>query len=512
MDYRLEKESFTVSRKIFDGSVTQQVELDYILPDYYPEIFNILSVRLIPSIERRSLGASRLDFELGVLVKMVYLSESGEVSAVEQSLSYGKSQEMPGTFKSPVISISAVPESVGCKVVNKRRVDIKGVVSAYILVLADEEKEAVSRAVGGGIQLKRTLVTFPSKRISVNKRISVSEEIDLGSACQGIKTVLRTNSAITSLEKRILSGKLLIKGEAEVALLYLSSEKEEPQSVKFSLTFTQISDVEGLDEHYDVSLSGAITRTNITQTGKSDPSIIGCELAIEIDMLAMRFESAELAVDAYSTLCESSVELTTERLESAPIAVNESKREKTTLTYRDGEISSVIFAGAEVGRIKEYGEKNGSTVLRGLITFYAYAKNEDGRLIYLETKEQLELSLSASESESCQRAQVRGAVLGSSYKLTASNALEITVDIRLTGFIYEDCEKSFVINVLPDDTKPLESDSKTAIKLYFAKKGEEPWDIAKSCRASLEAISEENELDSERLEEDRMILIPLVGQ
>lgn len=103
-------------------------------------------------------------------------------------------------------------------------------------------------------------------------------------------------------------------------------------------------------------------------------------------------------------------------------------------------------------------------------------------------------------------------MLGSSYKLTASNALEITVDIRLTGFIYEDCEKSFVINVLPDDTKPLESDSKTAIKLYFAKKGEEPWDIAKSCRASLEAISEENELDSERLEEDRMILIPLVGQ
>ena len=388
--------------------------------------------------------------------------------------------------------------------------DIRGIISIAICVTADEVKQAVSEASGGGIQLKKSLITYPSKRIAVTKRITVADDVELGLARPQVKTVLRADCSVISVEKKILSGKLLTKGEAEVSLLYVPESSGEPESIKFSIPFSQISDIEGLDERFDVILDANAVSCDVRPSSKSENPSVSCELGIEISLLAMRFESAELATDAFSTLCETSLESSNETIECVPIPINESHRQKVSLTYYDGEISSVILAGAEVGRITSAIEKDGTAVLRGRINFFAYAKNESGRTIYLETAEQFEHKLPGSAAQTSVRAEARAIVNSASFNLTSSNALEISTDIKITGYLFEDCEKSFISGIAIDETKPVECDRDTAIKLYYAEKGEEPWSIAKRCRASLKAITEENELDCERLSEAKMILIPIV--
>lgn len=509
MEYKLTKESFTVSKTVFDGISQQSAELDYILPDYYPEIFKVLNVKIMPSITKRSVGQTKLDYELTAMVRLVYLSESGEVSAVEQSLSYGKSQEMPLQTRSPRITIVPYTESVSCRVVNKRRVDIRGIISIAINASADEVKQAVSSCEGGGIELNKSLITYPAKRIAVTKRITVADDIELGLARQQVKTVIRTDSQVMTVEKKILSGKLLTKGEAEVTLLYIPEGQAEPESVKFSVPFSQISDIEGLDEHYDVVLDASVVSCEIRPSSKADSAAVSCELGIEISLTAMRFESTELASDAFSTLFDTEIEVTKEKIECAPVSVNENHREKSSLTYYDGEISSVILAGADTGRVVAETLKDGGILLRGRICFFAYVKNEAGRIVYLENSEQFEHKLPAGSADTGARAEVRAFVNSTSYNLTSSNAMEITTDIKLCGSLYEDCEKSFISNVILNEAKPIRCDKDVAIKLYFAEKGEEPWDIAKRCRASLNAIIEENDLDCEKLGESRMILIPI---
>ena len=101
-------------------------------------------------------------------------------------------------------------------------------------------------------------------------------------------------------------------------------------------------------------------------------------------------------------------------------------------------------------------------------------------------------------------------VNSASYNLTSSNALEVNADIKLSGYLYEESERSFISGVSLDESRPIESDRDIAIKLYYAEAGEEPWEIAKRCHAGVAAITEENELDCERLSEPKMILIPIV--
>ena len=47
MEYKLSKENYTVAKTLYDGTVQQSAELDYILPDYCPEIFKVLCVKIL---------------------------------------------------------------------------------------------------------------------------------------------------------------------------------------------------------------------------------------------------------------------------------------------------------------------------------------------------------------------------------------------------------------------------------------------------------------------------------
>jgi len=42
MSLKINRENLSVSEKIYDGSQEQSVELDYILPDYYHDIFKMI--------------------------------------------------------------------------------------------------------------------------------------------------------------------------------------------------------------------------------------------------------------------------------------------------------------------------------------------------------------------------------------------------------------------------------------------------------------------------------------
>lgn len=512
MDYKLSKESFAVSKTVFDGSVQQSLELDYILPDYYPEIFKVVSLRLMPCITKRTIGQNGIDFELSGKVRLIYLSESGELSAVEQTLCYGKSVEMPIQSRSPRVSICPYTDSVSCRVVNKRRVDIRGIITVSVKVTADEQRQAVSDCCGCGVQLKKSLITYPAKRIAVTKRVTVADDVELGLARQPLKTVIRCDCSVISTDKKILSGKLLIKGEAEVTLLYIPEESSDPESIKFTVPFSQISDIEGLDERYDVSVDAIVADCGIKPSNRSESPAVSCEMSIEINILAYRFESAELATDAFSTKFELSSETICERIESIPVPINELHKAKGNLSYNDGDISSVIQAGAEIGRLAKDKDKgaDGATYLKGSITFFAYLKNESGKPIYLEYTDTFRHELSSASKDNTSEIEARAYLAASSFNLTSSNSLEINADVRLAGYIFEQSEIGFISSLIPNEAKPIAAPHDCAIKLYYAEKGEQPWDIAKRCHAALSAIMEENDLDSESLDDGRMILIPIV--
>nr|MDE6790042.1 LysM peptidoglycan-binding domain-containing protein [Ruminococcus sp.] len=96
-----------------------------------------------------------------------------------------------------------------------------------------------------------------------------------------------------------------------------------------------------------------------------------------------------------------------------------------------------------------------------------------------------------------------------SYNITSDGILNAKSDISVKISIGSFAEIKALTGIAIDDSTKKQRDGDYAIKLYFGTENEDIWDIAKRCSTEIDAVIEENELTSERLEKGGMLIIPI---
>ena len=171
-EFRLDREEFVSEKTVTEQTFEHPMEKDFVLPDYCPDIFKVLKCFVKPVITSRGINGSRLTYDGEVKIRVIYSSEnSAGINCIEQSVTFSKTAELEGECINPEVTIIPTCEYVNCRVVNQRRIDIRGAVSAAVRVVCEEPMECICSAFGGGIQLKKQLCTLPVKRICAAKKI-----------------------------------------------------------------------------------------------------------------------------------------------------------------------------------------------------------------------------------------------------------------------------------------------------------------------------------------------------
>lgn len=514
MEFKVNRETFATSAVVLDGSSEQAVELDYILPDYFPDVFRILKCRLSPQIVSHSLSSDKLTFELCVSVKIMYLTEnSNTVNTIDQKLTYTKSVELNGSCEQPYVTLIPKCDYVNCRVVNRRRLDIRGAVSTKCKVTGDKKQPVVSDAFGGSIQLKKSLFTYPAKKLSATKRVTVIEELEIGTSKPSIMSVVRSDAAVTSNEHKILNGKLVVRGDAEISMLYTcQSESAQLEAMRFNIPFSQIIDLDGIDEHFDAYTDINVSSCELIPKGSSgEARELECELVLLICCRALRFDTAELVTDAYSTCHECNITKLQTKLDCMPTAVDESTQIKTTCAYSEGEISCVYDVWSSISNVSgRYDFDKNEYVVSAVICFSIMAANENGCPVFLENEVQLEHKIPAKNACEDSYIEPKICVISCNYNLISSNAIEIKAEVKIGGYVYESNSSALICELEIDENTVKDKAESIALKLYYAEQGEDIWEIAKKYSTSIKAIMEENDLDTDSLQAKGMILIPFV--
>ena len=60
MDYQINTEEITMNEQIANMMAEQSIELDYMLPDYCPEVFKVLRAQMKPNILSERISGNRL--------------------------------------------------------------------------------------------------------------------------------------------------------------------------------------------------------------------------------------------------------------------------------------------------------------------------------------------------------------------------------------------------------------------------------------------------------------------
>lgn len=510
MDFKLNRENLTCSVPIMDAEVTQAAEHDFILPDYCPDIFRVLKCCIIPGVVSTGINGNRLTFDLSVIIRVLYRSDDGAgVHCIEQNLDFSKTVDLPADTVNPSVSVTPTVEYVNCRVVNQRRLDVRGSVICKVKVIGEKNCEVVSNAFGCGIQLKKTPVVFPAKRLTSAKRITVIEEMELAAGKPPFGSIVRCDACVRKGEQKIIPGKLITKGDAEINLLYIPKDSTDkpPEFMKFSIPFSQIIDIDGIEDGYEAEVDIKAAKCLIVP--KTDESgALECELVLLVNITAVRYDTCELVTDAYSTMYECECEKLSVSPSSSPQRLDASISVQSAVSCSDGEIAQVYDLWCENPSVSaRYDEVRGCIMLYGKATFCMLGKLAEGMSAYAEKECAFEQALECGDDDpKLVTVNPEIAVNGCSYTLS-EGGVQAKAEISVKGSREKKNDTSLLGSISVMTDKPKECDKRCAVKICYTDTCQNLWDIAKKYSTSAEAILEENDIDER--DGRKVLIIPM---
>ena len=517
MDFKLNRETFAAVRTVLDSSVEQSVEKDFVLPDYYPDIFRILKCMVMPRIMSNSINGDKLTFETAVLIRVLYLSENdNRVNCLEQKLNFTKTVDLNGACVNPSVTVTPRCDYVNCRVVNQRRLDIRGAVTCAVKVEGEVIATVAVDAFGCGIQLKKQLITYPAKRLTAAKRVTVIDELQLAASKPPVGAVIRSDCTVVTKEQKMIAGKLITKGDAEISMLYtcVSSEGEEGiETMKFTLPFSQIIDIDGIDDTFDADIDITAASCEIIPKGE-DSTSMECEIVLLVNCCAFKYETCEIVTDAYSTQYECELKQCENKIQSPAVKIDESAAVSSTVSCPDESVGCVYDCWAKAENVSSrLDEEKKCFVISGNVLFSVIGRTESKMPFFTESEcafeKEIPLPENCTDAESAV-CEPLVSVTACSYYLADENNIEIKAELKIGGKIIVRSAKAMISDITVDKEKAKKRDDRYALKLCYCSEKDDIWEIAKRYSTSISAIMEENELDDDKATEQGMLLIPLM--
>ncbi len=512
MDLKINREMIAVNECIFNGVQEQSVELDYILPDYYPDIFKLVKCCVTPSILSSSINGDTISYELAADIKILYCSEKSSVlQCISQKQRYTKTVQLGESPDKPDINISAKTDHINCRVVNQRRIEMQCAVSVKIKVCGENTQEVICDIFGMNAQMKKIPVEYAAKKISVQKCVTVNEDIELNSSNPPVLSIIRCETILGNPDQKLVSGKLVAKGEASVRVLY--SCENGMETMQFALPYSQIVDMDGLDDSYICNIKASVISCDVTASANNDGDArtLKCELKINLCCTAMKSMPAMLVSDVYSTVYPCEFASSKLKIEQIPESINESFKNSFQVNCDEGTVESVYDSWCTPKNINtQLNAEEKCIVISGMLSYCVMVKNESGRPSVIEKDEAFEQKIPLESVTPESTAEIFVEITGCSYTITSENNIALKAEIRVTGSLYKSSLCQAVTDVQFDDSAKKSRDGDYALKLYFCSENEDVWDIAKRYSTSVSAIMEENDLEKEQITDSGMLLIPIV--
>ena len=508
-DWKLLRQRVLTPVTLADTVQEQSVELDYVLPDYYPDFFRLLHCSAETAVTRRQYRDGQLVYDLCVRLTVLYCAQdSSTVQSVTQQLEYTKQLPLPGDGSltgTPRVRISAETAYLNCRAVSSRRIDLRGALRIAVHVTAEQPREVLRGAEGLHIQTRSEAVRYAETVVRTEKTFPLSETLEVPPAQPAMLSVLRDAVSVRITEARIAAGKLLCKGEAAVTLLYAAAGGAETLQAVFP--FSQIAEQAGLRDEMPLTVRAeAVSRLMTPEAqGDGDLRTVRCDMQIRLTAEACETAGADLLTDAYSTVHPVQMQSEQIPLLTAPAAVQEETECRAVLTAPEGCITQVYAAWAVPEQIACCDAPAGGTQISGMLRCCVLAADADGMPLMLEDTVPFSAALSAVLSD---RPEI--AVGSCSYTLTGTDAVTVQTVLRLSGNFPGVKQVTLLTDLSADPDSRIPAADDYALRLYYGQPGESLWEIAKQCHTVPDAVRAENDAAGDVLTEAQMLLIPNV--
>lgn len=476
------------------------VDCSIILPDYFPDVMKILRYKA-KTVKNPVVSEGGKETVSGnVNIEVSYISEDGELCSCSQLQPFGHSFECGG--KAAAAEAEIFVGEIGCKAVNKRRIDLHGSIEAVLKIIQAEEKQILASASGAGAVCKNESIETVFITGEFLKNFTVEEKGELGYGKPPFGRIIRSSAFGEVTECHVIQDKIVTKGEVRVKVLWVPEENEEnsekgPFLSEFVFPVSRMVDADGIlqsdicDARYDADFPEI--------SPSDDGQNLNVRVKIGIFARVYRKAKTDFVSDMFSADFESKVERAKISVinEAVPVSVGEKIFEKFELPEAAEEVIDIWMEP----KVPEIGQE-GKILLNADLCMFA--KDSDGSPVYFEKEISREIVSPAAGKEIAFYNLCAG-IREEEFSFGNDGKAEISSSVLIDGTAFCSLSTEAVTACSVDlDKKTAE---KPAMVLFFGEKGENLWEIAKKYKVSEERIMKENNLSDEILPEKTMIVI-----
>lgn len=508
MSIELTRTDIGMTEMLYDNFAEQGIDCDISLPDYCPDIMRILRCSVTNSITNSKISGDRATVDGNAKIRIVYADDKNGIYCYEQDYPFSKYAELSDSYDGAVLCTSAKTEYANCRAVSKKRIDIHGVVSIRFRIFGIKKDSVITDAEGDGIQLKRNRVTADNAVAVVMKKFQLSqtEEADGGE----IGRIFYACASPVLTETKIIKGKILLKGEAVLKVMYCSGSKEnESVCVNYNLPFSEIIDIENIDDSCKVSVNFNVDQVQAEPKTDNDGEYKYLNLGCDICAVVTAYKTDELCIiaDAYSTQKEIEAKYKTTSFTQILQNLNDSIICRESIDLSSMNPQRIYAAIAQSPEAKCCFDSDKMTV-RGKIPLKFILIDGEGVPAFCEREAEFEYSRSVDAKGENLHCDPSLFLTGYSCSLTNDGRAEFKAEMNISADITETCECRTLVSLKASENAEIKK-RHSALVICFCNGGEKVWDIARKYNTTVEDIMSENELTSEEIGEKRMLMIPV---
>ena len=506
MSIQMLKEEIKTNEVICQKTSQTMVECDVIVPDVKPDIKKVLEVSGYACITQRVIQQDKVFLQGIVRMTALYLPENdgvGKLKSLNASQEFSHTIDCRGASPQMQLFTETSVEHFDFTLINSRKVNLRcrllfgvKVANPVVLSLATQVENP------SNIALKKERIRLMGSTGNHECQIILREQLEFPSGKPTIGEILRITATPSSTEFQIFDQKAVAKGEVRICTLYTGEDDGSIQFMEHLVPFSEILDVEEAREDMAGEIDYALQDLfyEIRDDADGEARNLGVELVLTANVRGTETAEIEGITDAYALKGDLEITTRSYSMEQLMDTVTAEivHKDQAGLPPMLPKLKQVcdVHATAKIDHVTV--EDNQISVFGNIHTSILYL-TEDEAVPVSGFHHIAEFShtfpISGDGNHIICDAQVFLNHTG--YTLSGNETLELRFVLGLWAKIFQAENILFIEEmkpVVPEHTKPCPN-----MILYFVRKGDSLWKIAKRYHTTVDAIKTLNGLEGDTI-------------
>ena len=487
----LEKNKISINQIVAQKLDTAICEGDCIVPDIKPDIYNIITSSGTVNIYKKEVMEGRVRIDGAINTYTIYSSEEEgrkELKSINYVIDFSQVVNIENAKSEMVPDIATKLRSVEARILNERKINVKAILDFDIKLFSNSSEEFITGINDiSDLQKLENRITVNSLLGTEKTKAQAKETITIDSV-DNLAEILKVNVEIANKDTKISYNKILVKADTKLKILYLTDDGR-INSVSASIPVMGFIDMENISDENVCDVQYEIRNMVIKPNSTQEHSIY-VEFEIEITLSAYETKEISTIEDLYSpsrnlTFAQKQIKMMQNKKNYRDVY---SIREKQVLNIGD---EKIFDADVRVN-IDNMSIGNDEINLNGKVSImFIHSINNMTEVGISQIDLPLDYRMSCIGIRTDSQVKIDMDIPLQDFTILPGGEIEVKIDVEFTAMTSTEIMLNEISDVKEEESNP---DNRYNMVIYFTKKEDNLWKIAKEFKSTMQNIKESNAL------------------